>query len=334
MENKERQIIETFTSKLPVSPYQKNKFFESDAELLSIDLNPMLFSVDTFSAEDLFCDHDPFSLGQNLTISTISDIIAAGGNPVLFAHSVQIPEHWSYNFIDKFSQGIADILKKSECGFIGGDLGVSNDWNYTGICMGKSIKNLNRMGSREGDNLYLSGEIGSGNLQAAMCLFSDYLLSKLLKKIIRPNFFLRLDESKLIRRFATTCIDTSDGLLNALNTIAELNGLGYHINNIPYLNQCQTVSKILSKSIELFFMGECGEYELLFTIPDSVEESFLKEAKNKGLKFYKIGKVKNTEEKIIEDNNKSYRFNDFDIRARNYRKVEEYLQELNQFIKQ
>lgn len=331
MENKEKHAFKTISKYLENRSSQKHNYVEAISAFLNIDAQHILCSSDNFSVENLFYDEDPFVLGSNLAICSTSEILASGGDPVLYSHSLRVSKYWNENFIDKFYQGVSSVLNSSKCKFIGGDQASSDDWYYNGICIGECIEFIDQIGCNQNDNIYLSGKIGSGNIQAAMCLYSDYLFSNLFKTMVHPKFYLRQNESKIIRKYATSCINTCDGLLNALNTLASQNNKGYHVNSIPYLDQCKTISTLLSKAIELFYIAESGEYELLFTIPDKAEDSFLKEAKENALQLFKIGKITSSFDRIIEDKNKRITFNDFDIKARNYSSIEAYLIDLDNF---
>ena len=121
--DRERHIIQLILQSLSKSYGNVNEFFESDAETFLVGDNKMLFTVDEFSAEDHFRDSDAFTLGWNLAVATISDILASGGDPKWFGHSVTIPVSWDDAFIKNCSTGIARCLEESHALFIGGDIG-------------------------------------------------------------------------------------------------------------------------------------------------------------------------------------------------------------------
>ena len=330
--NKETNIINRIIRILPQSKFMKNNFFESDAEILSFNNGNLLFSVDEFSKEDYFRDDYPYELGFNLAIGTISDILASGGRPLFFSHSISMSENWDINFIEAFSQGIADVLKKCGAGFIGGDLGKSDSWKYTGIAIGESEKPITRIGAKEDDLIYMTGYVGAGNIEAAMNLFLDY--DVLGNKIILPRLKLnlRLKESELISKYATSCIDSSDGVLNSLNTISDLNNVGFEISNLPYQKEGIELCKLISKPKCMLFIGECGEYELVFTISKNNEALLLSEANKNQLVFKKIGKITGKNKKQIKTEDENIDFMNFEISARDYKNIEEYLSDLNNYV--
>lgn len=228
--------------------------------------------MDSFSAEDMFRLNSPLCLGWNMAVGAMSDILACGGKPLFYAHAVEMGPGWDERFLKRFSEGIARALKSAGASFIGGDLGKSNEWGYTASVIGRfEGKPIIRKGAASGNLIYLSGKVGKGNLEAAMGLFAR-------KMPLTSRFPLRLSEAAVMRRYATCCIDTSDGVFSALNTISELNGTGYRIERLPYIQRGVLAARSLSLPESLLFFGGAGEYELLFTIDEKDEAELLREA--------------------------------------------------------
>ena len=145
----EKEIINRILDKFPRSANQLNQRFESDAEILKNGSGHLLFTADEFSGEDLFRDNDPYVLGWNLATGTLSDILASGGDPIYYAHSLSLDQDkWDENYLDAFAVAIADVLKQTGATFIGGDTGISDNWHYTGIALGSAQNPLMRRGSR------------------------------------------------------------------------------------------------------------------------------------------------------------------------------------------
>ncbi|MBN1699339.1 MAG: thiamine-monophosphate kinase [Spirochaetales bacterium] len=337
----EKATIKLIEKVIPRSPLLANRLFESDAEIFSIDGTPLLFTMDEFSHEDHFRESDPVTLGTNLAVGSISDILACGGSPLFYAHTIGIPPHWDTSFVRQFSAGVNRVLKTSGAGFIGGDLGRSETWHYTAAVIGKAEgKPLQRKGAQPGDAIYMTGTVGGGNLEAALCLYGGQCgtshMARTLVQIIPNQFVLRITESRLIREHASSCIDTSDGVCNALNEIAWINNTGYCLDCLPYNEKGKLLACVLSLPVELLFLGECGEYELLFTIPEGEEAAFLARAKLQKLSFSRIGRIVEAPEKIMITGHGrgGHRFDlsGFGIRARDYESGIEYLEALVKWL--
>ena len=328
----EKEVINRIIPFFKNSKGHLNNFFESDSEVLEFGNQKLLFSTDEFSSEDLFRDNNPYDLGRNLAIATLSDVLASGGKPVYYAHSMVVQNDWSIDYIEKFTKGIASILNENDITFIGGDFGKSNEWKYTGIALGTADKSISRKGACVCDYIYMTGEAGAGNIDAALSLYSKNKLAESLLKNIKTEFQYRIKESELINKFATSCIDTSDGLFNALNTISELNNTGFEVENIPYSKNGKMISKLINKPIELLFVGECGEYELLFTVPSEKKDEFEREVQIKKLEIKLLGRI-TKETKILKTSAGNIDFKNFSISARDFKSTKDYLRKIEEFLK-
>lgn len=328
--NYESRVIEMINSVMPDSPLRISRCFESDSEVIYLGGRKYLFTTDDFSKEDLFHEKDPYVLGWNIGCASVSDIIAAGGIPLIYSHSMVISRNWEDKYIEAFAKGIAEVLKTYSISFAGGDLGISENWRYTSTVIGKcGDKILNRKGVQPGDSIFLTGEIGRGNLNAALSLFSyDPRIKEL--SVSEKNIFRTHEHiARALSKYASAAIDTSDGVYSALRILSELNGKGYIIDSLPFITGGVRVSKSLNLPSELLFLGECGEYEILFTVGDNKKSELIKEIHDLGLTVYEIGKFTgNSDEKIILMNGKRTNLKDYDLNARDFVDVKEYLGEL------
>jgi len=116
--------------------------------------------------------------------------------------------------------------------------------------------------------------------------------------------------------------------------LARLNSLGYHIENPPYCSAGVLLAKALSVPKCLLLLGECGEYELLFSVKATAEKRFLAEAKNNRLKFYCLGDfVQDAQYRVLVDSKKRFDLHDFNIRARDFERKRDYLNACLQYFK-
>jgi thiamine-monophosphate kinase len=328
----EKELINIFLAELPASQYMHNRFFESDAEVLTCGSGKLLFTTDEFSDEDFFRTDNPFRLGYNLAVATISDILAVCGTPYAYAHAVKVSTTWDKEYVTQMARGIGAVLKMCDIGLIGGDIGMAEKWGYTGICLGFSPNPLSRKGAQAGDKIYMTGTVGAGNIEAAFTFYDHKGLVRIGSQLVKNYFSLRLKESKLIGQWASACIDTSDGVLISLNTLSDLNGLGYKVENLPYDNTAKMLCRLLRVPKEILFMGECGEYELLFSVALDKNEAFLKSARNVNLKFTLIGEFTQTTDRLLTENGKRWDLQQCNISARDYSSKQDYLNKLLEFL--
>ena len=294
MTMKERETIEIINKIMPKSSLQVNKLFETDSEVMELkhENGYLLFSTDEFSAEDMLVEWDAFALGYNIAVASLSDIYASGGVPKYYAQSLTINDMFTPKYLRDFHKGVASVLKQADVAFIGGDFGRSPLWRCASSSIGFAEKILKRSGAKIGDSIYITGEIGVGNMQAMN---------------IKNRFTLRNIEAEVIRQFATSCIDTSDGVWNAINLIADQSKVGYELRDLPYDALGLLIAENMGYPKEMLFFCEGGEFELLFTSP-------------KELPFNKIGQITELS-KTLDGKDISA----FDISAREFANVSDYI---------
>jgi thiamine-monophosphate kinase len=84
---------------------------------------------------------------------------------------------------------------------------------------------------------------------------------------------------------------------------------------------------------EALFMGECGEYELLFSVPPENNKAFLKAAHAENLSFTPIGEFTKADTRILTDKDKVWKLDQFSLSARDYHSKQDYLNALLDFLK-
>jgi thiamine-monophosphate kinase len=328
----EQTIIRLMLGAMPDSPTHLTPFFTSDAELLDLDGARLLLTVDSFGAEDHFRTDDLRTLGRNLAACTMSDIFAAGGTVRHMAHSVTVPATWDAPGIRAFADGIAAALAEAGAGFAGGDIGCAADWHYTGVAIGTADRVLTRMGLLPGHALYLTGAVGAGNVEAAAALLPAIPETAALIDDTRAHFPIRRAEAAIITRHAAACIDTSDGLLNALHLLAALNDTGFRVDRVPWLEAGRLLLAALELPLELLAAGECGEYELLCSIPPDREDAFTLEAREAGCTMHRIGEVTAPGTAEIATEGHVFDVRDFRLSARQFADHQRYLAALTGYV--
>ena len=271
----EYELIKKMAEKFPRSREQQNRLFECDAELVSIGGQVWGMTMDEFSPEeDLFTSDNPEMLGANLTVATLSDLFAAGVGPKFFMQAISLPREVEKVFVDGLLRGIKEVLDQTGCSLCGGDVGVAEQWRFCGFAMGPVVskKPITHVMPEIQQTLWVTGTLGDANLAA-------------LQKSPTPSFELRIKETKLIRKCATACIDTSGGFLDALWILHEQNpGMRFeiHLDKLPLTREVQAMSGTgIPKEAAL--MGGAGEYELLFSTHQNLDVSMETELREAGI---------------------------------------------------
>jgi len=229
-------------------------------------------------------------MGWMIVIVNMSDLAAVGATPVGILISEIIPKTFSEEKIKELQRGISDACKAYDTFVLGGDTNEGENLILTGTAIGiiKNEKPLTRAGCKPGDIIYSSGKLGSGNA---------YAISKLVSKTnslteFKPN--ARIKECSLISKYASCCMDTSDGFISTLDQLMRLNDFGFEIStDLKKIidDDALDYSKELNIPPWLLLAGQHGEFELIFTIPQNLKQAFFEEARKNGFNPVELGKV-------------------------------------------
>ncbi len=293
----ENEVINKLISGFERSPDQLNKPHESDAEIIQLNDNTKIaITTDSISEEiSTGLYNDPYLIGWMIVTVNMSDLAAVGATPIGILISEIIPETFSEEKIKELQRGISDACKTYNTFVLGGDTNEGEKIILTGTAIGiiKNEKPLSRLGCKPGNILYSSSKLGSGNA---------YAISKLISK---ANTFTdykpvaQIKECELIFKFASSCMDTSDGLISTLDQLMRLNNVGFELRE----DWEKVIDEIALKYAEnnhipswLLFAGQHGEFELIFAVPQNSNQDFLDECIKNGFDPVELGKVTQTKE--------------------------------------
>lgn len=214
----------------------------------------------------------PKQLGERLVAVTISDIAAMGGNPKYILISLTIPPLLPPQFIQQLYKGIGVVCRKYSSVVIGGNISKGNQLAFSATAIGEISKPIVRSGAQVGDALLVTGILGDA--AGGLFILRNKLKEKtLIKKWVSPT--PRIEEGKVIAKYATAMIDISDSLSNDLLHLCEQSRVG-----VTLFTNAILLSKALKKAVQnpLDFAINGGEdYELLFTAQKNSVEQIVKE---------------------------------------------------------
>ena len=283
-----------------------------DAAVLSLAPDQQLVtSIDTLVSGVHFPENtSPYDIGYKALAVNLSDLAAMGAKPEWFTLALTLPEI-NHEWLSEFSHGLKTLAKEAEIALVGGDTS-SGPLSISIQVMGsvEADEALYRNGAKQGDNIYVTGSLGDGAAGLAS-VQNNLELSKqdaeyCQQRLNRPT--PRLAESALIKGFASSCIDVSDGLLQDLSHILkqsnsanpeQILGAQLDLSSMPLSNALNSITN--QQALEFSLSGG-DDYELLFTVPEAMKAEFLTATKNSDFRFSCIGKITN-DKGIIDSNN-------------------------------
>lgn len=214
-----------------------------------------------------------FDLGFKAVMVNVSDVVASGAEPKYLTVSLSLPSNVKEDFVEEFYNGC-----KKACGddvqIVGGDITGSEKIYISISAIGKTLgRNISsRKNAKIGQKVIVSGVHGSSSAGLKLLLEGKNSPEKFIKSHINP-----VAQVEFGKNISTTVkepyamMDTSDGLMDGLSTIANESGvlLDIDFDKIPH-----------EKDIEQFenwqdlvlFGGE--DYQILATVPQNFQGGF------------------------------------------------------------
>ncbi len=243
---------------------------------------------------------DPQALGHKALAVNLSDLAAAGAAPVAFLLSLALPradDAW----LASFARGLFALADAHRCELIGGDTTrapriAQHDGPITvGItALGEvpAAEALSRGGAREGDDLWVSGELGDAALALAQrsgeVTLAAGAAARVGERLDRPQ--PRVALGLALRGLASACIDVSDGLLGDLGHVVARSGVGAQVawTEVPRSTALRAQPEALQRRCAL---AGGDDYELLFTVPAQWRAEVARAARGAGVPVTRIGRM-------------------------------------------
>lgn len=251
---------------------------------------------------------NPSHLGWKSLAVNLSDIAAMGATPKWATLSISLPKI-NHAWLKKFSEGFFKCADKFGIDLIGGDT-TKGPLSISITIMGESKKNkaLLRSGAKINDDIWVTGQLGLAsmglaNLQGQLKLTPSIKI-KCIRALETPCPKISLGSH--LSRYANSCIDISDGLIQDLGHILKASKVGASLllHNLP----CE---KFIHTSKQYQFALNGGDdYELLFTANKKNRAYIKKIAKKTNTPVTMIGSI--TKKKglsILNEQGKSIKFN-------------------------
>ncbi len=233
-----------------------------------------------------------------------SDLAAMGARPIGFTVALALPPTLDSQAAYDIMSGIDQCAEFCGTGIVGGDTK-----NGPGIVAGTAIGSMDgrapmlRSGAKPGDIVAVTGPLGgpaAGYVAIDQDIDCDAAKETLYMPIPRVTEGIELASSGVV----TSCIDLSDGLGTALNTICEASDVGIDIEYsfLPHEDFVEKISERTGTPMETLLIGWGGEYELMFT----ADPNRLKKLYDAEIEFHIIGAVNDSgRPELVKDGKRS-----------------------------
>ena len=252
-------------------------------------------STDMLVAGRHFFDEvEPSALGWKTLAVNLSDLAAMGARPLAFTLALAMPEV-DEGWLEAFAAGLFDCADAYDCELIGGDT-TRGPLNLCVTVFGEVLNGqaLRRSGARIGDDVWVSGEVGTAALaldrlrRARDSGTTDALASSLRDALERPQ--PRVALGRALVGLAHAAIDVSDGLAQDLGHVLKASRCGADLR-VGALPLCRELATVDDHERRRLALGGGDDYELCFTAPASSRDAVERAARDSATRVTRIGAV-------------------------------------------
>ncbi|SCI43825.1 Selenide%2C water dikinase [uncultured Roseburia sp.] len=191
---------------------------------------------------------DPYTFGQIAAANSLSDIYAMGGEPKIALNIVGFPNCLDPEILGEILAGGADKVKEAGAVLVGGH-SVQDDEPKYGLSVTGFVhpdKILKNYGSRPGDVLILTKQIGSGIINTA--IKAEMASDGAVKEAVQVMTSLNKKAKEVLEQFPVhACTDiTGFGLLGHCVEMAEASDVTFmlDVRSIPYMEEAADYAKM------------------------------------------------------------------------------------------
>lgn len=277
-----------------------------DCALLTVPAGQQLaVSLDVCVADVHFpADADPALIAQRALAVNLSDLAAMGAIPVGFTLGLTLPqldEPW----LQGFSKGLRQSALQYQCPLLGGDTTrgpLQIAIQVHGVLPAGSA--LKRSGAKVGDDVYVSGTLGSAGLALSVINHSLAAATAAQRQALLESYYRpvpRLALGVALRGVASSAQDVSDGLLADLGHIALQSGVGIALQ-APAVPTAPCVVDLCEplRAMELALTAG-DDYELIFTAAPAQRDAVVAAAAAAKVVVTRIGAVDNGSDVVVLD---------------------------------
>jgi thiamine-monophosphate kinase len=245
-----------------------------------------------------FADDPPDSIAQKALRVNLSDLAAKGATPLAYLMALALPHDWTEAWLQEFVAGLAADEKTYGIGLLGGDTIRASGGLTISITALGSVPNgrmVLRSGASPGDVILVSGTLGDAALglrvrRGSVAVPDAADGEALLERYLRPE--PRVALIPILRRYATSAIDISDGLIGDLGHICEVSGVGAEIDAdaVPLSSAARSLLN-QDPSLPLLALNGGDDYEILTTVSQANAAAFVDAADAAGVRMSRIGTI-------------------------------------------
>ena len=270
----ERELIARIRGRLPAAPAWLLVGIGDDAAVVEPERNRVEVLTADALVEGIHFDRafvPPDAIGHRALAVNLSDLAAMGAAPRLALLSMALPPALPLADFDAIVAGFASLAAHHTLHVVGGNLTRSPGPLMIDVTVMGTVKRrqaLTRSGARPGDDLYVSGTIGSAAAGLGQLQSSIVSHQSTVDAYLRPQPRLALGIHLARNKAASACMDLSDGLADGLQQMAEASGVGMTVDagTLPVDPAARAFFESRGQDAILEALTGGDDYELLIAV--------------------------------------------------------------------
>jgi thiamine-monophosphate kinase len=258
----------------------------------------------------------PDAIGHRALAVNLSDLAAMGAAPRLALLSMALPAALPVADFDAIVGGFAALAARHRLHVVGGNLTRTPGPLTIDVTVMGTVKRrqaLTRGGARPGDDVYVSGSLGSaaaglrllhlattagtenhaiGNRSASPASTVSPVVESCITRYLRPEPRLALGIHLARNKAASACMDLSDGLADGLVQMAEASGVGVIVDAdaLPIAAEARAVFDGHSENALAQAITAGDDYELIFTVRPRTQRRLAAAERRGGVPITRVGR--------------------------------------------
>jgi len=280
----ELELIEEIRKKFP---RRRREILTGIGDDAMVFKNGLIVSTDSF-VEGVHFDLRYFNfyqLGFRIMAGSVSDLAAMAAEPICALVSLYLPRSVRKRDVSQLYRGFKSLADRFRMDISGGDIVESPYWGVTLTVIGYTRKPLLRSTARPGDGLFVTNYLGLAEA-GRIVLQKGYPKNQFnyaIRRHILPE--PRVKEARVLIKYASAGIDTSDGLSTDALHLADESGVKIVIDadSLPIHRELRGLLKYRRIDPVQFILSAGEDFEMLFTarrVPGF-----------KSVKIFRIGRV-------------------------------------------
>jgi thiamine-monophosphate kinase len=300
----EHALIARVRDRVPPAPGWVAIGLGDDAAVVEPERNALAVMTTDALVEGVHFDRaftPPSAIGHRALAVNLSDLAAMGASPRAALLSLVLPPAMLLADFDAMVGGFMTLAAAHGVALIGGNITRSPGpliIDVTALGSARRRRVLSRSGARPGDEVWVSGDIGSaaaGLQSLAAGGPRGGCMDACAAAFLEPQPRVRLGTLLGRNRAASACVDLSDGLADGLHQLADASGVGIELDGaaVPVSDDARQWFEARGQDAVTAALTGGDDYELLFTVrPRGRTRIETVRRQARGLRLTKIGTVR------------------------------------------